>query len=97
MPMEWGGHPLWVTGYDPDAAKPCYWYVYKRAEEIPEDYHTRQGFSKPTAGDGEYRPPAGGHRVAHGAARGANDTIGAGPSAPRLPPTWALKGRCRGG
>jgi hypothetical protein len=54
MPMEWGGHPLWVTGYDADAAKPCYWHFYKRADDIPEDYYTRQGFVKPAAGEGDY-------------------------------------------
>jgi hypothetical protein len=54
MPMEWGGHPLWVTGYDADAEKPCYWHFYKRADDIPEDYYTRQGFEKPAAGEGNY-------------------------------------------
>lgn len=54
MPMEWGGHPLWVTDYDDDAAKPCYWRFYKDAKDIPEDYYTRQGFKKPKAGTGEY-------------------------------------------
>ena len=54
MPMEWGGHPLWVTGYDEDASKPCYWHFYKRAEDIPEDYYIRQGFQKPKKGEGDY-------------------------------------------
>lgn len=54
MPMEWGGHPLWVTGYEDDAAKPCEWRFYKRAEDIPEEYYSRQGFTKPAAGEGDY-------------------------------------------
>ncbi len=54
MPMEWGGHPLWVTAYDEDASKPCQWLFYKRAEDIPEEYYTRQGFTRPKDGEGEY-------------------------------------------
>jgi hypothetical protein len=50
LPMEWGGHPLWVTGYDPDAAKPCAWHFYKRAELIPERYYARVGRRKPAEG-----------------------------------------------
>jgi hypothetical protein len=54
MPMEWGGHPMWVTAYDPDAGKPCAWYVYKTAEAIPEEYYTRVGRKKPAPGEGQY-------------------------------------------
>ncbi len=54
LPMEWGGHPLWVTGYDPDHTKPCHWYFYKRAEDIPETFYTRVGRQKPAAGEGQY-------------------------------------------
>ena len=54
MPMEWGGHPLWVTGYDPDASKPCAWYVYKTAEAIPQEVYTRVGRKKPAPGEGQY-------------------------------------------
>ena len=54
LPMEWGGHPLWVTAYDADAAKPCAWHFYKRAEDIPEEYYTRVGRRKPKAGEGQY-------------------------------------------
>ncbi len=54
LPMEWGGHPLWVTGYEPDADKPCRWHFYKTAEAIPEDYYRRVGREKPAAGEGEY-------------------------------------------
>jgi hypothetical protein len=54
LPMEWGGHPLWVTGFDHDAEKPCYWYFYKKAEDIPEEFYTRVGREKPKPGEGEY-------------------------------------------
>ena len=54
LPMEWGGHPLWVTGYDPDPQKPCSWNFYKQAEDIPEEYYHRVGRQKPSAGEGKY-------------------------------------------
>lgn len=54
LPMEWGGHPLWVTGYDEDAGKPCRWYFYKRAELMPEEVYTRVGRKKPAKGEGLY-------------------------------------------
>lgn len=47
MPIEWGGYPLWVTGYSDDAANPCYWHFYKRPELIPEIYFKRLGFKQP--------------------------------------------------
>lgn len=50
LPMEWGGHPLWVTGYDRDASKPCVWHFFKTAEAIPEEYYTRVGRKKPVEG-----------------------------------------------
>ena len=51
LPMEWGGHPLWVTDYDPDASKPCAWRFYKSAEAIPEKYYARAGRKKPKPGE----------------------------------------------
>jgi hypothetical protein len=54
LPMEWGGHPLWVTDYQADAKKPCAWRFYKSAEDIPEHYYRRAGHAKPPAGHGEY-------------------------------------------
>jgi hypothetical protein len=45
--MEWGGWPLWVTEYNPDATKPCAWHFYKTPQAIPEKYWTRLGFKKP--------------------------------------------------
>lgn len=54
VPMELGGHPLWVTDYHPDPAKPCGWRFYKKAEDIPEHYYTRLGRQKPAAGEGQY-------------------------------------------
>lgn len=47
LPTEWGGYPLWVTGYSGDASKPCYWHFYKSSKLIPEEYFTRLGFKKP--------------------------------------------------
>jgi hypothetical protein len=52
--MEWGGHPLWVTGYDPDPAKPCHWHFYKTVDAIPEEAYTRLGRRKPPPGEGLY-------------------------------------------
>lgn len=49
LPIEWGGYPLWVTGYTEDADNPCYWHFYRSPDRIPETYFTRLGFSKPTA------------------------------------------------
>jgi len=47
LPTEWGGYPLWVTGYSDDASEPCYWHFYKRPELTPEIYFERLGFKKP--------------------------------------------------
>ncbi len=47
LPIEWGGYPLWVTGYNPDAEAPCFWHFYKKPELVPEEYFTRLGFKKP--------------------------------------------------
>jgi len=54
LPMEWGGHPLWVTEYDDDASKPCAWHFFKRAELIPDEVYERVGREKPDDGDGRY-------------------------------------------
>ena len=54
VPMELGGHPLWVTDYDPDHSKPCKWAFYKTAEAIPEHYYRRAGRTKPAPGTGKY-------------------------------------------
>ena len=50
LPIEWGGFPLWVTGYSDDAADPCYWHFYKKPELIPDEYFSRLGFKKPKFG-----------------------------------------------
>jgi hypothetical protein len=47
LPIEWGGYPLWVTGYSDDASKPCYWHFYKKPDLIPDEYFNRLGFKKP--------------------------------------------------
>jgi hypothetical protein len=52
--MEWGGHPLWVTEFDPDAAKPCVWRFYKTAEAIPVKFYARAGREKPAPGAGKF-------------------------------------------
>jgi hypothetical protein len=54
LPMEWGGHPLWVTDYRGDAREPCCWHFYRSAELIPEEYYTRVGRKKPAPGEGSY-------------------------------------------
>ncbi len=54
LPMEWGGHPLWVTEYDDDGDKPCAWHFYKRVEAIPDAVYERVDREKPEAGDGRY-------------------------------------------
>ncbi len=54
LPMEWGGHPLWVTDYQADASKPCAWRFYKNAEDIPLRYYKRADHEKPPPGHGEY-------------------------------------------
>lgn len=54
LPIEWGGHPLWVTDYHPDAAQPCAARFYKRAADIPARYYERLGHAKPPAGEGRY-------------------------------------------
>lgn len=48
LPIEWGGYPLWVTGYEEDANKPCKWLFYKQPNLIPEMYWTRLGKQKPS-------------------------------------------------
>jgi len=47
LTIEWGGYPLWVTGYSEDAFEPCYWHFYKSPELIPDEYFKRLGFKKP--------------------------------------------------
>jgi hypothetical protein len=47
LPIEWGGYPLWVTGYSDDASKPCYWHFYKKPELVPDTFFKRLGFKKP--------------------------------------------------
>lgn len=54
LPMEWGGHPLWVTEYHHDASRPCAWHFYKRTELIPAEVYERVGREKPEHGQGRY-------------------------------------------
>ncbi len=46
LTIEWGGYPLWVTGYSDDAFEPCYWHFYKDPGLIPDEYLNRLGFKK---------------------------------------------------
>lgn len=48
LPIEWGGNPLWVTGYNEDHEAPCFWHFYKKPELVPEEYFTRLGKKRPT-------------------------------------------------
>jgi hypothetical protein len=54
LPMEFGGHPLWVTDYNEDASKPCAWLFYKKADAIPVHFYRRVGRDKPASGEGQY-------------------------------------------
>ncbi len=47
LPIEWGGYPLWVTGYSDDESEPCYWHFYRRPELIPDLFFERLGLEKP--------------------------------------------------
>jgi len=47
LPIEWGGYPLWVTGYSEDHQAPCHWHFYKKPELIPDEFFTRLGYRKP--------------------------------------------------
>lgn len=37
------GYPGRITLFNPDGSKPCAWAIYKRPEDIPEEYFTRIG------------------------------------------------------
>ena len=54
LSMEWGGHPLWVTGYDPDPQKPCSWNCKKRREIFLRNISRCVGRQKPSEGEGKY-------------------------------------------
>ena len=47
MPIEKTGIPIKITDYLDDPEAPCRWYFYKRPEDIPEEYYTRIGQTKP--------------------------------------------------
>jgi hypothetical protein len=54
LSMEFGEYPLWVTGYQDDANKPCEWRFYKNPEDIPKEYFERVGRRKPRSCEGKY-------------------------------------------
>ena len=63
------GYPARITLFDPDGTKPCAWLIYKRPEDIPQEYFDRIGRT---------RDPARFNRLGAGAPDGAKP----GPDAP---------------
>lgn len=41
------GHPIRITDYPDSRDQPCRWIIYKNVDDIPEEYYTRVGRSKP--------------------------------------------------
>jgi len=53
------GFPFRVTNPPDDPNQPCVWYIYKRPEDIPEEFYTRVGRRKPSGpAPGPAQPPA---------------------------------------
>ncbi len=46
LPIEWSGYPQRVTLFNEDPNAPCTWVIYKKPEDIPEEYFTRLGKKK---------------------------------------------------
>src|SRR5260370_7116863 len=47
LPIENFGYPNRITQYPENPGDPCVWYIYKNADDIPEEYYTRIGKTKP--------------------------------------------------
>lgn len=47
LPIEHYGHPGRITEYPENPGDPCVWYIYKNPDDIPEEYYTRIGKTKP--------------------------------------------------
>lgn len=41
------GHPIRITEYPEERSQQCRWIIYKSVDDIPEEYYTRVGRSKP--------------------------------------------------
>lgn len=51
LPIENFGYPNRITEYPANPGDPCTWYIYKNPDDIPEEYYTRIGKSKPPRRD----------------------------------------------
>lgn len=47
IPIEKTGVPVKITDYQDDPQAPCRWYLYKRPQDIPEEFYNRVGMAKP--------------------------------------------------
>lgn len=47
LPIDAVGYPKRVTQYPAEPGDPCRWLIYKRPEDIPDEYYTRVGRVKP--------------------------------------------------
>jgi hypothetical protein len=47
LPIENFGYPNRITEYPENPGDPCTWYIYKNPDDIPEEYYTRIGKTKP--------------------------------------------------
>ena len=47
LPIEHYGKPGRVTEYPENPGDPCVWYIYKNPDDIPEEFYTRIGKTKP--------------------------------------------------
>ena len=47
LPIENFGYPNRITQYPENPGDPCVWYIYKNPDDIPEEYYTRIGKTKP--------------------------------------------------
>jgi len=47
LPLENFGYPNRITEYPENPGDPCTWYIYKDPDDIPEEYYTRIGKTKP--------------------------------------------------
>jgi hypothetical protein len=51
LPIENFGYPNRITEYPENPGDPCTWYIYKDPDDIPEQYYTRIGKTKPPRRD----------------------------------------------
>lgn len=55
LPIENFGYPNRITQYPENPGDPCTWYIYKNPDDIPEEYYTRIGKTKPPRRDAAQR------------------------------------------